>query len=865
MTDESKQFMPPSSLVSTRNVELKHNEDDNQKARPEVLPAPPMSIVVVHASEESVTPLFDDTFSRRVIPDASNYGAVSTFSNPFSTPFRLRPRKPIIQPSPLSSDGHSLRGAESSRRRKRSAHSMSMGAPASSPGFRSYLVSSTTPERVALPYPSASTDIMTNPPIVDHEFHSLHHTSSSKLTSPSHVSMMTTPSSPRPNSGALMNFQCLSLQSPNARRAPLGSFPRTILSSSTEQHEQILSPLSTRIGSVQDNRLDNTAFMRPLGLAESPTVSLRDTQKTKQVSSFNVYAPSPAGSIRSRSSEINSPGVNSAKSEPKIRRLTVLTNYGANGPEPRTPSNRPPLHGGAKSLLLSLDKLDRSPVDERISDRVLPSAQNAHAPKKSIDSMNSFQNEGSLEKYFRSPVTGMGPPSTANCRSSDSVSTLPYEASPHSSRHARPFELTSPSQRSVRSSPHTPLPRVTLTPRSVGSRSNTGLPRFPSPSGADMDVTSPFINTVDTSVRTSGEQNFHVIENEDRRGFRPAGQAAARASFHSLDVSMDGTAANNGSPHASLQRRRFDTKREPTSCNSGMQAIRKSDLAGGMFMGIKTRSLLTPSHSSGILQQILLEGDEQSRMSDMDDDPDAFFLTSPGVIQEERQAAQCGQPAAKKCRKRSKQGRNESRVGSSGMNESLPLCNEPRNMSSTSLAGMNHVASSTSLFGIGIDDPCESAACRDPFTLGSVGAGPSDSAFLSRYSASQRSQNLQEKPALRIRRSECSLLSIGLTLDENCNGGKGEDCGRDLITPPAVETNTLESPPPLLSSNPPATYVVASVATPCSYTGSAVSSVCISGANRQAVTAAIAKLTFQAGGHHSQIESPIRPEILHFA
>ena len=774
---------------------------------------PPMSVVVVS------TPSTSD--SGHSVP--STTASSSSFSSPFSAPFRLQPRG-VMSLAVTKPGGR----GEASRGRKRSAQSMS-----TSMARDSLLTTKTAP---------------TPPPIPSHErkqaqapikrdrdgigdIFTDNVSAAGVGGGPQPVYGGTPPRGKRSIGNALINFQCLSLQSPKRNDTPgssscPGTPPQALLIDAP--NTAVLFPSSSSSHACTPKRPAMVASS--VGSFHSQATPTSNTMPPPRSSFTPVYsAASPGGcSMRSYGSgsigsnsrmnagarSVFSPGGGSAKSSPKIASLTVLQDKGTKVLSSRESNARLPPRG-MNSLWLSLESSSDSDSDayslsprKDSSFRMLP-PQTVHCRKPSLDSISMVQDIITSPPGFPSPSSSIAP-------------SAPRLRTPRDRQTRPPLVnqlFVSPKEQTPRT-PQTPLPRVTLTPRSTGSRrsnhSGMHLPRFPSPSDADMDVTSPFLSTsAAASLRDmpstggSGGSSFAAI------------QCLFPESSTSLALSADGSANEDKvvlpSKEATEEKKapfpvlHFATKME--------EAGDAAPFSGGDYMGIQTKSLLTASRSGGMLQAMMEEDERKAgagdfgSVSDIDDD-EGFILAAPCTIEEERFAS-C-QPARQRRR------RSTDRFSSASPN-----------LSNTNLAGMNYVASNTSLFGMDIAHPTEptgilGASTTLASTASQIVTGPADM--------------LQNQHR---RKSDTSLASIGLALE-------GSLSGRDLVTPPPMASPQM---PPLLS--PREGYVLPVMCRERNMEEHRPNqtNVCIAGADRRSVTMAIAKMAFESK-HHSGL-SPV--------
>lgn len=836
-------MMMPASTAEQQSMALRYEllatpnatrdgptEQQQQRETADETDRPPMSVIVVSSpATQDGTP--NSSLTRRD-------GRGSSMSSIFSAPFRLQPRSTMAVSAP-GRDG-AVRG------RKRSAQSMSMNN--SKLGSDSRLT-------------------VKQPIIV-----------SGKPSLPVIPSAATPPRDTRRGHGrvdhTVINFQCLSLQSPK-RKDPCSSPP---VHFSSPPQSLACVPSTSGLPPSSSSSSSGVTTQRPamvpgsVGSFQSPAVSSGIQPRSSFTPVYN--SASPGGSLRSHGSgsigsntrmnvsaraAVLSPGQSncggSAMSSPKIAPLTVLQDRGTKVPNRDSHSRLPPLpSGGVSSLWFSLDSSqsgsngdenDKSPRD---GDAKMLPPRTVHCRRPSSDSISTVHNSvlSPLPRPSpkRSPGVFLSPASMSRAPKATTPGSKQRRLEQYSSpnqRNRRLDQYSSPNQRTPRT-PQTPLPRVTLTPRSGGSRrsrqSGQGLPRFPSPSDTDMDVTSPFLNsTAAASLRVaSSGGGGNEVEGPPCRNLSNI-KCLFATSSNSLALSADGSAneGKEGSTSGSARGRgkapfpvlnlSSNISSETSEAKpSGEPSHGANDLGGGTFLGIQTVSLLNSSRPGGFLQAMMEEragmNAEMGSVSDIDDD-EGFILASPSAIEEERLAS-C-QPARQRRRRSCDRFSNTA----SAPRESPTLS---PNASNTNLAGMNYVTSSTSLFGMDIAHPTDQTGAIAPKTS-------CESLSTKKTGSLPTSQDVN---SLKRRMSDASFDSVGLALD-----GTG---GRDLVTPPTVPNPG--TPPPL---SPKGGYFEPSVMPEATArhnsAGKQKSSVCVAGADRQSVTMAIARMAAEAQGH----------------
>lgn len=739
--------------------QLTRNQDDKQ-ARPtqqrQGQDRPPMNVIVVSSSTGTELRLGQSSPKRE-----SN---LSSLSSPFSAPFLLQPRNALVLASTAASRRDVHRG------RKRSAHSMSAAErgslltakPVPSPHHPSQGKEQTLPGEES----DTTGDIFSNfasPPKMKSAFGA-------------------TPPKGKRSLGmnSLANFQCLSLKSPkrNVSSPPedltLGASNATTLPPSSS-----FSPCSGKRPVMVANSVGS--------FRSQPTPPPSITIPPRSSSFTPVYsAASPGGSsIRSYGSgsigsntRMNtrapkacfSPSSGSNRSSPKTVSLTVLQDRGAKLPALESRARLPPLPaGGVDSLWFSLDSSSDSDTDSIVSPRNedgrMRPPRTVHCRQPSFDSVSTGHNS------ILSPFAG-------SSLMSPRAMPSPISSALGAARSA----LTSRSQQ-LPGTPQTPLPRVTLTPRSTGSRRNgqngNHLPRFPSPSDINMDVTSPFLSSAaatslkDVTNTPTGGPMHDRNDLETTRNLFPG-------SSNSLALSVDGSAhgdkdsalaAAGGHEKAPLPM--LDLSMNLDESENRCESPTFRTVNGGTFLGNQTISLLTAPGSGGVLEAMMEEERKAGSLgsvSDIDED-EGFFLAAPGTIEEERFAS-C-QPARQR-RRRSVD----------------PFAAASPSASNTNLAGLKSAASSTSLFGMDIDHPMDSSGIVGSESRPFPGAPATHGSTVSHGSASSISEvaTASHFQAPNRYNSDTNQSSVGLALEN--------DSGRDLVTPPPMATPQT---PPLLS------------------------------------------------------------------
>lgn len=443
------------------------------------------------------------------------------------------------------------------------------------------------------------------------------------------------------------------------------------------------------------------------------------------LSSFSKFHSSPTsirfeGSPKPAESPTRRPRTHSnasSKSSPKFAPLIVISHRKNNMATPASQrtsaSQRPPLHGGASTLLFSLDA--------RTTSRDSDEDEDFSTPK-------------------RPPPAVFCPNST--CSTNSSISTIhdPMMFTGPSSKQARTAEFESPGKRNLMHlSPRTPLPKITLTPRSSGSN-KCGLPRFPSPTDDVYNALTPM---------TLFSERFWVEDFVNSR---------ERSVPSSFTVSIDAAAVPRH--HPSLTTRSFIPMPDwndvgPSECDDEGNSVSRAH----HFLGMKTRSILGPSTSHDT-SQLMLVDDEHGSLSDSDDDHESFLLAAPSIIVEENLQASHRHFRQRRC------------LVPKSTSAVMPQVNSADHPSSSSLLGMDFVKSCSELYGMD-----KSNGSRGNLLL------------------SNSSSSLLRKSHGNPKRDESPSSEVGLEID-GLKRGTNDSSGRDLITPPINMVQAL-SPPPL--------------------------------------------------------------------
>jgi len=500
---------------------------------------------------------------------------------------------------------------------------------------------------------------------------------------------------------ALATLKGLSLQSPHTRKDSNGSSPFR----SGSHHSTIVSSFSK--------------------FSASPPTSLHD----RPAGSPMIYE-SPPRRIMVQSSA-------SSKSSPKFAPLTIVSyREGVMIPASQrtASSHRPPLHLGAANTLFSLDATSKESDDE-----------------------------GPLDTPKGLSPQVLCPNSTS---SASTMSTMHDAANvAQSSKQARTVNFDSPGIRSFASlSPRTPLPKISLTPRSSISQ-GSNFPRFPSPPEEVAYARTPrSLFTLRTSTATDDECAHNEAEKTTyEKPLNPSSLAFSTDSGGLAGLPSRPSSFAVASPSTKSFLPMPDWSETARIANVKANA-HNSDRKP--FAETRTQSL----SSRGALQSMLDE-DERHAAADVEtgslsgsDDDEPFLLAAPGTIIEEKLQA-----SSRRNRRR--------RSHICGERSELPSSSRPPTMpatatSSASLMGMNFVFSNSNIdrsnMEMKLPDSTGAGTMRPSESYGSFGS---------------------------LKRDD-SMLSFGLAFeDEGSSSRNFENRGRDLITPPVMMD--AQSPPPL--------------------------------------------------------------------
>lgn len=347
-----------------------------------------------------------------------------------------------------------------------------------------------------------------------------------------------------------------------------------------------------------------------------------------------------------------------------------------------------------------------------------------------------------------------------------------------------------------RSAKLTPLPKVTLTPRSAtASNGFIGLPRFPSPTDDTKEVlgASLFSTTSTTGSRAS---------------LRIAAPPLLDVSFLSehdfldescsLDLSVDDSHTNN-KKSSELAVAQFAERQESyiplpdwgyvphRTVNPAAASQPSGQSLTDMSMHVEVGSALVPPASRGPFEGMLFEG-EGFRNADTesltDDDGDEFLLAVPSAIAEEKQKKQSGSGIRQSKLRRMQVGLATAALENQRFTSMTSLAS-----STTSLRGIDFALSSTSLRGM---DVLPSNSNLPAMDMRNMSIGKNMAQFCTRSDGAVVTINCCSSM-----RREASSASIGLDLEPVVSGRSdyGFSSGRDLVTPPTMAQ--AEYPPPL--------------------------------------------------------------------
>lgn len=549
-------------------------------------------------------------------------------------------------------------------------------------------------------------------------------------------------------------------------------------------------------------------------------------------SSFSIYSGASPGSVNQIGcgSIAGSTGsviaartpCSSAKSSPRQVPLTVIS-HGQIGPSPtRSVNGRPPFHAGTSSLMQSLHGRVDDDDDLATPTRLASSFDTACTPKdRPIDHLDirsthrcSYSTDGA-SIGMRSCVSGL--------------------------------------------SPRTPLPKVTLTPKtplSARRNKNMPLPIFPSPAddGIDINTTpvgrsimmgqpSPWSQSSPWSSHEGGHHDMGMMMDSllgsfPNKASRSSGSQTRAQSlpFMSLDRPTSHSERRRDRNDASRTGSKVDSPNSPNrkpgflpmatfedSPEATSQAVqsrtpqrtnrRSSESESvGTAIPILTKSVLTPSQSNSYFDEMMRVeargGVMDAETGSLSDSDEEFVLAAPGALSQKRMELSA---VDDNLRARQRRRRSHDKLSSAASVASNKASNN-------SLFGMDIVHEENQSLG-----SSGQQRASTPFSLGRVRKGGSASPL----SISRKSHGSTGDLGYSLARgkSENSLGSIGLCLESSASSDT-----RDLVTPPVTIPSAL-SPPPLPQAN----GVI-------NEKSNGSSQLCVSAADHRSVSLAIARM-----------------------
>ena len=463
--------------------------------------------------------------------------------------------------------------------------------------------------------------------------------------------------------------------------------PLTVLQQSDESRRHQLGPNEA---SSPPTRPSTTSVRRRLDMDYSPASSTSsDSPVVPDYGSLRVLPGAQRMSdmdisvIRPRSNSLNSP--------PSARRK-MLSNqcspFSSSGAALSTPKQTPPLglhqrkrpqRAAGRDVILGVDFVKTPPKTQRgtssslfssLEDGKLPAAGAVGAKQDSASEVN-----GGFQVPLPSPQTRKR---TFHYHSPSPRTPVRPEASPM--HHGSALSSSAKS---------TPLPKVTLTPRSCPSSANGrhGLPSFPSPSDIEVYSSNFLVEQKPSNKRRCPQlaissQNPSDTERGEMRGTFLLPRTRAKDGFGSEASSIDASMRESSGPHfpsepSSLACKSANSATEATESTTNSKHSSSLGSPSSRFLpqprkssylplpgrwlsdSHPTRSSasllnLTPSSSSSLLRPTSSSGmeymvaaapsnaDDGSVLTsdNDDDDEDAFILAAPGVLEEERQQQQ---------------------------------------------------------------------------------------------------------------------------------------------------------------------------------------------------------------------------------
>ena len=375
---------------------------------------------------------------------------------------------------------------------------------------------------------------------------------------------------------------------------------------------------------------------------------------------------------------------------------------------------------------------------------------------------------------------------------------------------------------SAGTTPRTPLPRITLTPKtplSARRSNNPRLPEFPASTEDEFTVTqSSSIDDVELMMDDLLEGFTEQVPSPSPHPnppmslfplltFNPDSSNSLALSDASPGVSTPPVVRLAGSPP------RFAELNTGSSTPVSTNEQDASSFVDVEALGFVSKSAMTPSRFGGFLPEMRAEarlGVMEAEIGSLSDsDEEEFVLACPLSIASHQKADKKDHQSPIHSNRRVKPRRQCSKdisIELSGPGSVLSLTSNQ--MSSTSLFGMDIVQEA------GCSLSSSTPRAMTPFS----------------GLASMNRRSFGSFSALLRRESERSLVSLELCLEEQSFVSR-----RDLVTPPAISQPAISPPPlvkkPLLSRKPAITVPITSV--------------CISSAVKRSASLAIAHMAFQ--------------------
>jgi len=794
---------------------------------------PPMSYVEIpHAFSSSLSSSLGDGSSSSSGSNNNNNNIAATAVNhhhPMGTPprsirpaateepvvnamtsFRLKPRGGMAKPSPIVPD-------VLARGRKRSAPSViQVSSPprcaksAASSEDGSFASNGSSPRTPQEEEDDASASLKQSSPMLSHQHYP------------------TAPKSPMVS----LSFQGLSLHSPHQQQ-PYGAAPSTDTTATTALSLPKPPPI------IRDTSNGTpTSFVSGFSKIHSPGdfAKMPSQDPTEVGSSFRRFRSSSFDTVGDQSSIYQPPharcnvDASSVGSAPKLVPLTVLTHglkqmgssYNNNT------NHKPPLH-------------------------LVQPQPPLLAPGVGCCLMHSVDREGDDNGKDQGVKTPKPPPQqhpldTRNTNGMDATDKQ-EEATETASRNSARSASSHASPRSIKL---TPLPRITLTPRSSGGHttSSGALPRFPMPNDRDdidyiggggtfmvespspRQFPPPFLDVSclsEASGVLNDSRSLDLSVDEDPMAYKvgesveedeqspskesyipfpdwayapPPSSATTSTSPASGQHSMAYKQREPNCPNNSIPRPHWGGGHSSVIATPGSQATGQSSNEEAKANRPKARSVLfptfSPHHQQRALNEIVVQTGscrniDFDSLSD-DEDDDEFLLASPSVIAQEKMKLQPGELSRQPKLPRLPPSYDSSNaIGGELENNRRRTSMTSLASSSASLQGLDLASSSTSLRGMEFTPSCSSLRGLDLYQSSASLRG------LEAVGESQFGPTLPWQQQGGLKREE-SNVSIGLTLEPflsstgDLQSAPAE--GRDLVTPPAMAA-ALAGPPPI--------------------------------------------------------------------